>query len=415
MSQHTPIYPQETLKQVLERIGKQANAYRPFVVAPQVVGGDTSLGAELRSVGQGGSLIYVKAGDPIQKAIDAINAEGGGGTIFAEAGTHTISTALTGYSGIRFKGQSESTTIFDFNDTSANLTLTGTNVYTTGTITSITGGVNVTGSGTAWLANAAAGRHFFLKNRWYKIAAVTGDTTLVLAEGYAGNATLPGASYRIASAIKDVDFEDITFEDSTGTSLVFTDVRNITFKNCTLQSSNVGLAITNGSEIGSDNLIVVAHGSDGIQLTRVGFCDFESTPSAGNGGNGWTLSDCETIPIMVCGASSNTGDGMNLTDCSQILLTMDIEANGGQGIEFVSGNSFITVRDGYMRGNTSDGIKITGTGDNCIVQGVRITGNGGYGINNAASTNDNNQFLDNIYDSNTTSNILDSGMGTVIR
>src|SRR5690348_7032234 len=74
-------------------------------------------------------------GDDLQAAINSINSEGGG-TLLLESGTYNISTALTGYSSLTIEGVSAGSTILNFQG-SANLSFTGTNVYTTGTITSI--------------------------------------------------------------------------------------------------------------------------------------------------------------------------------------------------------------------------------------------------------------------------------------
>ena len=358
----------------------------------------------------------VYPGEDIQKAIDRLNSITGG-TLYFREGTHLISKNLIGYSGLRMKGDPESTTILDFQEGAYNLSFTGTSVYTTGTITSIASSVNVTGSGTLWLANASAGMQLFIANRWYKIAAVTGDTTLVLSEGYAGNATLPGSAYRIAYPIIDVDFEDLTIQNSGGTSIVGTDFRNWTFKNTTLTSSNVGMLLTNGSETTSDSCIITAHTSDGVQLTNCGFLDLESTTSAGNGRHGWKLTNCETVPITISGASANTVDGVNLTDCKRILLQVAAEGNGEQGIECVSGNSYIFINNGFVRNNTLDGIKLTATSDNVIISGaLEISGNGGYGVNVAASTDDNTEIGPGVhFDSNTSGAIQDLGVGTIIR
>src|SRR3989304_5236147 len=171
------------------------------------------------------TLVRIVEGDNIQKAIDAVK-ESGGGVVFLRAGTYIVNEALVGYSYVDIEGENMSSTIIDFNSTSANLSFTGTDIYTTGTITSITSGVNVTGSGTAWLANVTTDHQIFIGNTWYKIAAVTGDTTLILAEGYQGNASLPGAAYRAVKIIKDVSISELTFKSSTGTGIVGTDVRN---------------------------------------------------------------------------------------------------------------------------------------------------------------------------------------------
>jgi hypothetical protein len=64
--------------------------------------------------------------------------------------------------------------------------------------------------------------------------------------------------------------------------------------------------------------------------------------------------------------------------------------------------------------NTSDGIKLTATNDRNTIVGVSIANNGGYGINIAASTCDNNQIIAPAFDTNASGDINDSGTNTVI-
>lgn len=347
----------------------------------------------------------------IASSLSALNTAGGG-TLYLGAGTWTISSAITGYSSIAIVGISPAQTILDFNSTASNLAYAGSNVYTTGTITAASG-TAITGSGTTWTAGMA-GRHLFLGTRWYLIASVTDTTHLVLAEAYGDNVTLP-ASYRIATVIQDVVLRNIALKNSTGTAVTFTDARRLQFDNVQLITNNKGIVCTNVSEINCDRLLSVASTSNGIEMTNVGLSDFESTNAVGNGGHGFVFNNVKTCSFYACASNSNTTDGFNITTGVALSLLVTASSNGGQGIEFVATNDDIAVFNGAFSGNTSDGIKLTATSDNCRIYATNIAGNGGYGVNIAASTCDNNTLVDNIFASNSTAALNDSGTGTVRR
>lgn len=71
--------------------------------------------------------------------------------------------------------------------------------YKTGTVTVTNGSSTVTGSGTLFSGNVAAGDLFTVvgDNAWYEVAAVGSDTSLTLAANYAGT-TGSGKSYAIS-------------------------------------------------------------------------------------------------------------------------------------------------------------------------------------------------------------------------
>lgn len=362
--------------------------------------------------GVSNKTLIIESGDDIQTALDELNAVGGG-SLYLKAGTYTT-TALTGYSNIHIFGDNQSNTIIDFNNTSANLSFIGSNIYTTGTITSISGGVNVTGSGTSWLANASAGQQLFIGTRWYLIAAVTSDTTLILAEGYGDNIALP-STYRIATPVTGIRMTELMFKNSTGTGLSLTDCRDIEFKNILFLTNNVGFGLTNVSQCVLDALVCVANTSDGYQMTNCGLFNVNAVDSQSNGGNGATLNNLKTVPFVFSACDNNAGDGYHCTNCTSMVLQVEASGNGGQGVEFVSNcnSNFITIS--LFSGNVSDGLKLTATSDgNTIGPDISFSGNGGYGINIAATTSDNNIIIAPYYVSNTSGSLSDLGTGTMV-
>lgn len=95
-------------------------------------------------------------------------------------------------------------------------------------------------------------------------------------------------------------------------------------------------------------------------------------------------------------------------------MLMEASGNGGQGIELVATCSDIVLQ-GVVKSNTSDGIKLTATSDNCKVTICDIQSNGGYGVNIAASTCDNTIITSNTFASNTSGQVNDSGTNTQIK
>lgn len=282
----------------------------------------------------GNKEITITPQNGIQQAMDDINTAGGG-ILRLSAGTYNVPGNLTGYSNIQIIGEDVTTTTLNFQSTSRNLTYTGTNIYTTGTITAISGGVNVTGSGTAW-TSSMNGQNLFIGTRWYTIAVVSSVTSLVLAEAYGDNVALP-SSYRIGVPITGVVIQDITFKNSTGTAVSLTDAKDIEFIRLTFISNNVGISFTNVSRVLANQIVVVTSTSDGSQLTNCGLFSISSWLGAGNGGNGFTLNNCKTIPFNFCAADSNTVDGFNISNNSDdIYMSVEVLSNGGHGINITT-------------------------------------------------------------------------------
>ena len=361
-------------------------------------------------IGFGHQSVVVPVGDNIQLAIDKVN-KMGGGTVLLENGTHKPNYNITIYSSIFLQGQNGSVCIIDFDSQSYGIAAAGTGVYTTGSITTITSSVFVTGSGTSWLANVSAGQHLFLGTRWYEIAAVTSDTTLVLSEGYGDNVTLP-ASYRIATAIKDVRVANITIKNSTTTGIALTDCRKIVFDNILSLDNNKGGVFTNCSEFNNDRFVAVSSTDNGIELTNVGLSDWESVNSISSGGKNFVFNNVKTMTLFPIAANDAAGDGIEITTGVNIKMTVEASGNGAIGLECVSDCSDLVI-DGIFSGNASDNIKLAATTDNCIIYAGDISGAGGYGVNIAASTCDTNKIIGNNFASNTLGDINDSGTGTV--
>jgi len=353
--------------------------------------------------------------DNIQDYID-IAEQNGGGVLNLSPGTYTLtSTGLTVPESVSLIGSSPGSTILDFNSTSGKITIAGTHRYSTGTITSITSGVNVTGSGTSWLANVVAGRDsLFINGQWMVIGAVLTNTTLTLAEGYDGSTVGAGSAYRISSTINNVTLRGFNAKNSTGSVLDIDDARFIVLENMFLQDNNIGIDANYVTEFNLNLVNPISNTSHGFTYTNGGRNTMSSVNCAANGGSGVVLNSIRSATYMEGTSNSNTTDGINLTSCSDVSLkTFNANANGSNGVECVSGNSVLTIFDAEMSGNASDGLKLTATTDNCSIIAGNYQGNGGYGINIANANCDNNILVSNNTANNSSGGLNDSGTGTL--
>lgn len=367
--------------------------------------------AEFQNVNIGVKNISINSTQSVQTAINTLNTAGGG-ILHLKAGTYVITSPIVLYSNIRIEGESYSTVTLYFSAGANNITMTGTNVYTTGTISSIAGGVNVTGSGTTW-TSAMVGRQLFISNRWYVISAFVSTTAITLASGYADGPTYSG-TYRIASPITDVELIDLTLTGSTTTAIVGTDVRDILWQDVIIPANNKGFALTSFMNITPIRVAAVSNTSNGYELTNGSFFNATQVAAISNGGHGALLNGLSSCPFNFSAANANTTDGFNCTDVDKCLFAVEASGNGGQGIEFVSGCDNNFINNALITSNVSDGIKLTATSDsNTIGSSLNLLSNGGYGINIAASTCDTNAVISPIFSGNTSGPYLDNGTGTI--
>jgi hypothetical protein len=372
---------------------------------------------EIQRLTLGTKTIALSAGQSLQAALDDLASEGGG-IIQLGAGTHlfTGNITLPVKTPIRIEGENMTSTVISFGSTTNRIIAAGTGMYTTGTV-SITSGVTVTGSSTNWLSSGlVAGDQIFLDSRWYQIAAIGSNTSITLSEGY-GGAVLAGASYRAGKIITDIEIKEVTITGSTSTSgaLDVDDARNFLMEDVQLVGNNKGIVATNLSEWQSNRCAVVSSTSDGVTLSTGSLINNTQLVTVANGGHGVVASSIKTSTFEFSSSTGNTTDGYNLTSCTDISMSPQASANGGQGIECVSGNDNILIANGLIAYNTSDGIKLTATSDNCRISACKINNNGGYGLNIAASTCDNNVVTTSVFSTNTSGAVNNSGTGTVVK
>ena len=356
--------------------------------------------------------LAVSPQENIQDALKGLEVRGGG-ILRLRSGTYNVNYPITVPSNVKIIGENESTTIIDFISTAANISFEGTNIYTTGTISSIgSGGTVVTGSSTAWLANVTTNHHLFIDERWYRIAAITADTTIILAEPYKEAATFSG-TYRAVILKTGIYIENLTLTNSTGTAIVGTDIQRIELHNVTMLTNNKGFVFTNFSFLLCETVTSVDSTSNGYELTNGVFWNATLTISTGGDAHGVVVNNIRNCVWNLCATIANATDGFNATDMTTSIAILETSGNTGQGIEFVSGCNLNRIEATNANANTSDGIKLTATSDNNIISGSICRSNGGYGINIAAASCDNNVILTPVGGGNTSGDINDSGTGTI--
>lgn len=369
--------------------------------------------AEFQNINIGHTILSVSPGENIQTALDLIDAAGGG-EIFLKAGTHTLTGNLTVPSSIQIYGENQSSTIIDCDSSAYQLIIAGTDMYTTGTILSVTaGGTTVNGSGTSWLANLSGGQQIFINNEWHLIAAVTGDTTIILAEPYIRESTYAG-TYRAGTVAKDVEISELTIKDSSTTAIDLDDVRDFRMEDVLLLSNNKGFTMDNSSYVLIETSVVTNSTSSGYEITNANFCNLSQVASPSNGVHGAVLNNMNVGTLIYSSSNGNTTDGVNATDVENYTFILEVSDNGSNGIEFVSGCNECSVSL-IAQGNTSDGAKLTATSDDNNINISQIKSNGGYGVNIAAASVDNTIVLGNHISGNSSGQVADSGTATLIR
>jgi hypothetical protein len=349
----------------------------------------------------------------LAEAIEELGSDGG--TVFLSGGTYVITNTVTGGNGLNIYGDSSATTTINFSGTVANIQFAGSDVYDTGTITSVAFGVVVTGSATSWESNVTTSHQLFIGQRWYKISSVDSDTQITLSEGFAGlgaGDSFPGVSYRAAIPVQGIQIKNLTVTGSTSAGLDCDDVRNIILEDVNFTGNATGIDYDYVSEVAMTRTLVPANTGNGVELTSVGFARMEGLAVVGNGGSNVVMNDCRVVPFLTSSFSAGTVDGINLTNCEGILIEAELAGNGGQGAEAVSSNRNIIFQNCLVSGNVSDGIKLTATSDSVKITQSEITANGGWGINSAASTNNDLIVSGNVATGNTSGAINDQGIGS---
>jgi hypothetical protein len=360
----------------------------------------------------GGTVITIGPTDDIQDALDTID-NAGGGTLYLQAGTYNVSSNIVVPSSCAIIGAGLST-IIDFGGGAFQMQVVGSNNYSTGTVAINNDATTVVGTGTTF-TSAMVGRQILLEDFWYTISAFTDTTHITIDRPYMGT-NLSGASYMIATTVGTVNLEDFLLQGSSTALLKVQYANGVNIDGVLPFDGSIGIDIDDSAFINIFN-----SGADtcdtGMTFEKVYFGTFFNNNITECSTAGVTFNTIRNWCIDVFAFVNISGNAMSFTSCSNNdVLDFSIQHVTGKGIEFVSGNSDIGVTAGVIKDCTSDGIKLTATSDSIVLgAGLNIHDNGGWGVNIAASTCDNNIIVGDYFANNSSGDVTDSGTGTIKR
>jgi hypothetical protein len=364
----------------------------------------------VRRMAQGGADITVYPGDNIQAALDEVKKIGGGRVLFTP-GTYNINNHLVVYSGTRLVGHGLNT-IINFGGGAYSIRMVGTDAYSDGTVSISHGSTTVTGSSTAF-TSAMVGTHILLEDLLYEVTAVTDGTHLTIASEYFGT-SLSGATYFLADTVHDITIRSLLISNSSAPIIKAQYFQNIYVDDCVMAGGSIGIDADDASFITIINSAMVQC-TQGVTLNGVHFGMWLSCTIAGTTNQGFVLNTARNHQFAVFNIQGTNGDGAEFTSCkNNSWVGFSVKDVAGIGMEFISGNSDMDFTNGTISYCTGDGIKLTATTDYLQFASNSINNNGGYGMNIAASTCDNNVIGVNSFHDNSSGNLNDSGTGTVI-
>lgn len=362
----------------------------------------------------GGTLITVSDIANLGQAItDVSNA--GGGTVSLVPDTYMATQSYTIPDGVTIDGNGST---IDFGAGAFQFLIQGTNAYSTGTLAVSYGSANVVGTGTTW-TSAMVGQSILIGDYWYTILTRTDNTHITIeyspGNGYMG-LTVSGASYVIATTVNGAGVNNITLTNSSTTALKFRYVNGLNLN--TLGITNSAQAI-DGDDSANVNLqggYFIDDCTVGITYDNVPFCIFLSGLISNiTGGTAMALNGVTNTALNALSIQAITGVGAKLTNCGNFSFEeFSIIECTSHGVEMVSGNNDINFEGGYTNSCGGDGLKLTATSDRVTIVASSYINNGGYGINIASSTCDNNQIIAPAFSNNTAGSINDGGTGTFI-
>ena len=379
----------------------------------------------------GGAVKTIDNVADIQTSLNEIGALGGG-TVWLKAGTYTLTSNISIPGACNLVGVSRDNCIIECGNYS--ILMSGSNPYSAGTVTINNGDTTVVGSGTTW-TSGMVGQSIWLDSNWYEILSFSDGQHITI--GIYSGVNLASQSYVIATITNSPRITTVTVQNSTSSGIKSYYSNNPVFDDLNVYGSVIGIdlqyslfpeinsyTIENGINLSMDYVSGAflnyssndfSTSGEGIKMTNVTLSSIYNSTANGNTTNGLTMTDCIDNTIFDNNFSSNGGNGVSMTNCSTFsFISVSTNSNGAKGIEFISGNNDGQITDAQVDSNTSDGIKLTATTDRVSICQTSITNNGGYGVNIAASTCDNNIINSPAFDSNASGNINDAGTGTSV-
>lgn len=302
---------------------------------------------------------------------------------------------------------------------------------TAGTISVTNLNSTVVGTGTTF-TNLTPGNFILVGTNYYKIASITDDTSLELADTYRG-VTMSGLSYIGQPMYTGILLIKLIITGAATSGIYLRACWHFTLKSVAIKQNypnlslincgdsalihvlieygvgDGGIIIENGVSISFDTADVYNNLGHGIYIT--GYAEsliFKSCETSNNGGCGFYVggNNCIDLDITTSVIKANTSDGVylgaNTQNCHITQLTS--RNNGGNGL-LVLGNEH-NITSNFCNDNTVNGILING--DDSIVNGNTCRRNAVSGIKIETGSTD-NIVVNNNVKSNTGTNLDDQG------
>jgi len=380
----------------------------------------TDLDIVAKSITTGDKTITVSTSDNVQTAINDINSAGGG-TVFLQSGTYTLTADLVLYSNITLMGTDPDRCIIDFNGGAYQVKVIGT-VGTRKTDILIK---NLTIKNSELSDPTYATDYYTIKIDY--VDEIMFDNCIIY------DTTLDDASreqYLIAVyRCNKIVVENCYFYSNTtasyGIGIISSSgeliVRNSKFEDFGQSANGIagyGIILwTNGS---LDNCIISENTFEDCYNYSVylqGTTPFVSfinnvCKRTGEAVAGVFTDASAEGSILGNYFKSLTGDGINVNAGEHIIISNNIAVGCNRGVK-VSGDNTI-IANNIIKDGASHGIEIIGGSDNNIISNNIITNQGGYGVKIETSACDKNIIIANQLVGNTSGAIQDTGTNTEI-
>jgi len=365
----------------------------------------------------------------IQFAIDALNDTGEGGIILIRPGTYLPLTPLILYDNITLIGVDPINTIIDFSDagncSAGCIQIIGTSRTSTNTISVTNGDATVTGSSTTFSSSGVvAGDLILIKGAKYEVLSVASDTSLELTETYKGN-TESGVFFDIWSSKSNVNLYNLTISngssaDTSGAGVVVNYADNTDIRNCIISNHTIGIDSLRTYDFKITNNTCNNNTTNGIDLSFQTATYVKDNVCNGNTSSGIEcdagFSDHVNFILNNSCTSNGTYGIYVFVSSNYNLQGNSCVGNNSHGI-FLEGSTYNILNNNICYSNGIDGINITNRisvqSEYNIVLGNNCSGNDDDGIE-LTSGADNNNVCHNVTQSNSGTNLVDSGLGNTV-
>ena len=221
------------------------------------------------------------------------------------------------------------------------------------------------------------------------------------------------ASRSIVINGNDVTLDNITIRNSTAAAVSADGYDNIIVGNVTVSSCNIGFDYANVDQITFENMVISSPSTIGVRFNNCSNAGVRDFAILSPGTYGWHIIDSDSMTFLGFSVVTPGSGGMLISGSDSLsIYSGGIVGASGIGIECSASNTNIHFSDVIVNASASDGIKFTATTDRSFISKCTIINSGGYGINVAAASCDDNNISDIYYTNNTSGNLNDSGTGT---